>query len=128
MSNEGETKTGKDAVLQAFDRLFDHAAEKLEIACSEADKEQAKQHFIERFSSALEIAAEIPLRAIPEDVMRGMEAAIDSVSPAQLVGYLAAIPLAQQAQAMLRQVAYHNAEQRLVEHIVSQADDRFGGN
>jgi hypothetical protein len=57
-----------------------------------------------------------------------MEDAIDNLSAAQVVGYLAAIPLAHQAQEMLRAIAYRAAEQRLLEHLVSQADDRYGGN
>ena len=120
--------TGKEAVLQAFDRLFDKAAAKLRIECNDSEKEEAKRHFAARFCAALDVAGEITRPEIPEDVMRGMEEAIDHLSPAQVVGYLAAIPLAHQAQEMLRAIAYHAAEQRLLEHLVSQADDRYGGN
>jgi len=120
--------TGKEAVLHAFDRLFDKAAAKLRIECTDDEKEEAKRHFAERFSAALDVAGEVSMPEIPEDVMRGMEEAIDHLSPAQVVGYLAAIPLAHQAQEMLRTIAYRAAEQRLLEHLVSQADDRYGGN
>ena len=120
--------TGKEAVLRAFDRLFDKAAAKLRIECSDSEKEEAKRHFAERFSAALDVAGEVSMPEIPEDVMRGMEEAIDHLSPAQVVGYLAAIPLAHQAQEMMRTIAYRAAEQRLLEHLVSQADDRYGGN
>ncbi len=120
--------TGKEAVLQAFDRLFDKAAAKLRVECTDEEKQEAKRQFAQRFSAALEVAGEISMPEIPEDVMRGMEESIAHLSPAQVVGYLAAIPLAHQAQEMLRSIAYHAAEQRLLEHIVSQADDRYGGN
>lgn len=60
--------------------------------------------------------------------MQAMEEAIDHLSPAQVVGYLAAIPLAHQTQEMLRTVAYRAAEQRLLEHLINQADDTYGGN
>ncbi len=120
--------TGKEAVLLAFDRLFDKAAAKLRIECNEEEKEQAKRHFSERFSAALDIAGRIDVPEIPEAVMHGMEEAIDHLSPAQVVGYLAAIPLAHQTQEMLRAIAYRAAEQRLLDHLIEQADDKYGGN
>jgi hypothetical protein len=120
--------TGKDALLAAFDRLFERAAVKLHVECTAEEQADAKRHFAERFSAALEIAGHVPVPELPPEVMSTMEHAIDELSPAQLVGYLAAIPLAQQTQDMLRTIAYRAAEQRLVEHFVSQADDKYGGN
>jgi hypothetical protein len=120
--------TGKEAVLMAFDRLFDKAAAKLRIECNEEDKAQAKQHFAERFSAALDIAGQVYVPEIPEGVMHGMEEAIDQLSPAQVVGYLATVPLAHQTQELLCAIAYRAAEQRLLEHLISQADDKYGGN
>ena len=120
--------TGKEAVLRAFDRLFDKAAAKLRIECDAESKQDAKKLFTERFSSVLDVAAEVTMPEIPEPVMRGMEDAIDGLSPAQVVGYLAAIPLAHQTQQMLRAIAYRTAEQRYLEHLISQTDDRYGGN
>ena len=76
--------TGKEAVLQAFDRLFDKAAAKLRIECNDEEKEEAKRHFAARFSAALDVAGEVTIPEIPEDVMRGMEEAIDHLSPAHL--------------------------------------------
>ena len=37
--------TGKEAMLQAFDRLFDRAATKLHVECSPEEKEAAKRQF-----------------------------------------------------------------------------------
>jgi hypothetical protein len=120
--------TGREAVLLAFDRLFDKAAAKLRLECSGGEKEEAKRHFAERFSSALDIAGQVMVPAIPEAVMHSMEEAIEDLSPSQVVGYLAAIPLAHQTQEMLRAIAYRAAEQRLLEHLIDQADDKYGGN
>ena len=56
------------------------------------------------------------------------EAAIAALSPAELAGVIASIPLAQQTQEMLRAIAFRTAEQRLIEHFASQAETRYGGN
>jgi hypothetical protein len=120
--------TGPEAVLYAFDRLFDKAAAKLRLVCNDEEKREAKRHFAERFEVMLDMAGQLDLGEIPDDVMRGMEEAIEHLSPAQVVGYLAAIPLMHQAQEVMRTIAYRAAEQRLLEHLASQADDRFGGN
>ena len=120
--------TGKEALLTAFDRLFEKAATKLQVQCSAEEKAEAKRNFAERFSAALDVAGHVTVPEIPPEVMTQMEQAIDHLSPAQVVGYLASIPLAQQAQEMLRAIAYRAAEQRLLEHLVNQADDKYGGN
>ena len=120
--------TGKEALLTAFDHLFEKAAAKLNLKCSAEEKAEAKRNFADRFSAALEVAGKVSVPEIPAEVMTAMEQAIEHLSPAQVVGYLASIPLAQQAQEMLRTIAYRAAEQRLLEHLVSQADDQYGGN
>ena len=120
--------TGKEAVLRAFDRLFDRAAAKLSLACTAEEKQEAKQNFAERFSAILDVAGQMMVPEIPDDVMRSMEESIDGLSPAQVVGYLAAIPLAHKTQEMVRAIAYRAAEQRLLDHFISQADDTYGGN
>jgi hypothetical protein len=129
LAGDGENSmTGREAVMRAFDRLFDRAAAKLRIQCSEEEKEEAKRSFADRFSAALDIAGQVEAPELPEEVMQTMEEAIDHLSPAQVVGYLAAIPLAHQTQEMLRTLAYRAAEQRLLEHFIAQADDTYGGN
>ncbi|MFQ5667180.1 MAG: hypothetical protein ACE5I7_12205 [Candidatus Binatia bacterium] len=120
--------TGRDAVLLAFDRLFDKAAAKLRVECSEDEKQEAKQQFAERFAAVLDTAGHITMPQIPEQAMRTMEDAIDRLSAAQVVGYLATIPLAHQAHEMLQLIAYRSAQQRLLEHLINQADDTYGGN
>lgn len=120
--------TGREAVLRAFDRLFDKAAAKLSLQCTAEEKEEAKRNFAERFSAVLDLAGQMMVSEIPDDVMLAMEESIDGLSPAQVVGYLATIPLAHKTQEMVRAIAYRAAEQRLLEHFISQADDTYGGN
>jgi hypothetical protein len=115
-------------VLGAFDRLFDRAALKLQADVSEADKAAAKLSFAERFADALSIVAQVSTPPMGEDVLQAMEEAIDRVSPAQMAGYLAAIPLVHQTREMMRVVAYQAAEQRVLEHVIAHADDTYGGN
>ena len=76
--------TGKEALLQAFDRLFDRAAKKLRVECSPEEKEVAKRQFEERFAALLEAVAPVNIGDVPDEVMANLEAAIDSMvkSPA----------------------------------------------
>ena len=57
-----------------------------------------------------------------------MEDAIEKLTPADIVGMLATVPLVPRAQEMMRSLAYHAAEQRLLEHYVSSASDKYDGN
>jgi hypothetical protein len=127
-TKERACMSGREAVLAAFDRLFDRAAAKLQAAVTDEDKMEAKRSFAERFAEPLGVVAEIATPPMGEEVLQGMEAAIDRVSPAQMAGYLAAIPLVHQTQAMVRAVAYRAAQQRLLEHLIQRADNTYGGN
>ncbi len=120
--------TGRNAMLLAFDRLFDKAATKLHIDCSTEEREEAREGFVRRFAAALDLANQVEMDGIPEEVMKHMEEAIASLSPSQVVAQLATIPLIHQTQEMLRVLTYRAAEQRLLEHLIEQADDRYGGN
>jgi hypothetical protein len=124
----GDSMTGRDALLQAFDRLFDKAAKKLSVECSDAEKAEAKQRFEERFAMLLEALKSLELRDLPDEAVTGMEEAIEKLSPADVVALLATVPLVPQAQEMMRMLAYRTAEQRLLEHYVSTASDKYGGN
>jgi hypothetical protein len=57
-----------------------------------------------------------------------MESAIDDLSPAHIAGYLAVGPLAVHLHKVMRSIAAKAAEQRLLEQLITQADDRYGGN
>ncbi len=120
--------TGIDAVLSAFDRLFDKAAARLRVYCNDQEKQEAKRNFAESFSAALGLAGPVTIPQIPEGVMQAMEEAIDRLSPAQVVAHLAATPLVYHAQEMLRLIASHSAQQKALAHLIEQADDTYGGN
>jgi hypothetical protein len=120
--------TGRDALLQAFDRLFDKASKKLSVDVNQEQKDEAKQRFEERFSMLLDALKQLKLRDLPEDAVQDMEEGIDKLSPADLVALLASVPLVTQAQEMLRTLAFRAAEQRLLEHYIKNADDRYGGS
>jgi hypothetical protein len=118
----------REIVLRAFDRLFERAAAKLRVEVSEEERQEARRDFAERASQAIEMFAQMGVLEIPEEVMQHMEASLDQLSPAQLIGYLAALPLVQQAQELMRQLAYQAAQQKLLERMIEQADDTYGGN
>jgi hypothetical protein len=120
--------TGRDALLQAFDRLFDTAARKLNVVCTPEERAEAKEQFAARFSSALEVAKRVEVEELPTGVVDAMESAIQALSPAELAGVIASVPLAQQTGDMMRAIAFRQAEQRLLEHLALQADTRYGGN
>jgi hypothetical protein len=120
--------TGREALLQAFDRLFDAATRKLNVVCTPEEQAEAKEQFASRFQSALDVANRVEVAELPSAVIEEMEGAIAQLSPAELAGVIASVPLAQQTQEMLRSIAFRQAEQRLLEHFALQADTRYGGN
>ena len=124
----GAHMTGREALLRAFDRLFEKAAKKLSIECSDGEKAEAKQRFEERFSMVLDALKQLDLPELSDQAVAGMEEAIDNLSPADMAGLLATVPLVPQAQEMMRLMAYRTAEQRLLQHYVSTASDKYGGN
>jgi len=120
--------TGREMILQAFDRLFDKAARKLSVECSREQKDEAKQRFEERFSTLLDALKQLEMPEIPEEVVQSMEESIEKLSGADLAALLASVPLVTQAQELLRLLAYRAAEQRLLDHYIRSADDRYGGS
>jgi hypothetical protein len=120
--------TGRDALLDAFDRVFAAAADKLHVAVTPEERAEAKEQFAERFASVLELTSRFESPPLPAEVVEQMESQIDRISQRELAGVVAAIPLAQQAQEMLRAVAYQHAQQKMLEHLALQADTRYGGN
>ncbi len=120
--------TGREALLQAFDRLFDAASRKLNVVCTPDERAEAKDQFASRFEAALNLAAKVEVPELPGAVVEAMENAIAQLSPADLAGVIASVPLAQQTQEMLRAIAFKQAEQKLLEHFALQADERYGGN
>ena len=115
-------------MLEAFDELFDVAAGKIQAAFTPAERAEARERFSQRFAQVLELTRAVELPGVPADVMTAMKAQVNGLSSADLAGLIAAVPLAQQTQEMLRTLAYRDAERKLLEHLVAQADTRYGGN
>ena len=120
--------TGREALLGAFDRLFDAAAAKLEVSVSAEDRTEAREHFQDRFAALLDLTARFESPTLPAEVVDEMEAQVRRTSAIELAGVVASIPLARQAQEMLRAVALSHAQQKMLEHLAMQADTRYGGN
>jgi hypothetical protein len=120
--------TGREALLDAFDTLFGAAAAKLKVEVSPSERAEAKADFAERFAGVLELTDRFESPALPREVRDEMVARVERLSPVELAGVLASIPLAQQAQEMLQAVAYQHAQQKMLEHLAMQADTRYGGN
>jgi hypothetical protein len=120
--------TGRDVLLQAFDRLFTAATTKLDVIVSPQEQADARERFAERVGGMLELAGHVESPPFPAELVEEMEAQITRISPTELAGVLASIPLAQQAQEMLRTAALQHAQQRMLEHLAAQADTRYGGN
>src|SRR5438034_5777506 len=119
--------TGREALLQAFDRLFDAAAKKLNVVCTPEERAEAKEQFASRFEHALALAQKVEIGELPDGVLDAMGVAIAQLSPAELAGVIASVPLAQQTQEMLRAIAVRQADPRVLDHFVLQADARYGG-
>src|SRR5262245_14586653 len=120
--------SGREALLAAFDRLFERAAHKLNLECTPEEREDAKRAFVERYEQALSLVDQAKMPAIPEAALERMEASIEELSPAHIASLIATVPLAVHVQDALRQIAVKAAEQRLIEHLATQADTTYGGN
>jgi len=119
---------GQEALLSAFDRLFERAASKLHLECTSDELAEAKRHFVERYQDALRLVDQADLPAIPDPVLARMEEAIDQLPAAYIAAQVATGPLALYVQEAMRQVAVRAAERRMVEHLANRADDRYGGH
>jgi cytochrome P450 len=120
--------TGKQAVLDAFDRLFERALLKLKSECSPEEKAEVKRNFVERYGEALQLLDKAEFPAFTERSLAEMEDAIEAVSAAHVAGYLAVGPLAVRVQEFMQRIAMRAAEQRLLEQLAAQADETYGGN
>jgi hypothetical protein len=118
--------TGRDALLAAFDELYDAALDKLDATASEEERAAARAQFERRFAGALQVTATVSVPSMPAEAIAEMKDAIASLSKAELAGLVATVPLAQHAQEMVRSIAMHAAQQRVLEHLAAQADTRWG--
>lgn len=115
-------------LLQVFDRLFDKAIAKLNLECSEDERREARENFALRFREALDVVQNAGVGDVTADAANEMESTINDLSPAHIAGYLAVGPLAVHLHKVMRSLAAKAAEQRLLDQLIEQADDRYGGN
>jgi hypothetical protein len=120
--------TGRDALLEAFEGLFDAAAAKLKVEVTDEQRRDAKAEFSDRFGAVLELTNRLQVPALPSEVRDEMIAEIAQISPIEMAGVVASIPLARRAQEMLRTAALQHAQQKMLEHLAMQAESRYGGN
>jgi hypothetical protein len=118
--------TGREALLLAFDDLFEAALARLHATCTPEERSEARARFQEHFRAVLDLGATIEVPEVPQAALAEMRSALAQLSPAALAGVMASIPIAQQTQAIVRRIARARAEQRMLEHLASQADTRWG--
>ena len=118
----------RELMLDAFQRLFVKTASKLQISYTPEDLQTAKEAFSERLEKVADALNSLPFDVAPPEVVQAMEAALDQISPAQVVGQLAALPLLQHTQLVLQTLALRAAQQKLLESALEQADTTYGGN
>ena len=115
-------------MLQAFDRLFAKTAGRLQVSYTPAELAEAHENFAERMAKVLSVLENLPFEAMPPGLLEMMEGAIEELSPAQVVGQVAAIPLLQHSQLLLQRLAHRHAEQQFLEYALEQVDTTYGGN
>jgi hypothetical protein len=120
--------TGRQAILDAFDQLFEAAMGRLDVTCTQEEKDEARAKFAQRMGSALDAVDAVPNLELPRAVVDDMRQSIERLTPAEVAGLVASLPLAQRTQAMLRAIAIDQARERLLEHLTAQADSEYGGH
>jgi hypothetical protein len=118
----------RETILAAFDRLFAKTAGKLQVSYSDEELAAAKSAFAERMAKILDALSDLPFEPLPEELLGLMEAAIDEVSPTQIVAQIASVPLLQHSQFLMQRLAHRAAEQSLLDSALEHADTTYGGN
>ena len=119
----------REALLDAFDQLFDTAVARLNVSCTSEERSQARQAFAERMSPVFEVVEKTRQFDLPAPVLDEMRETIDRLSSADVAGLVASIPLAQHTQEMLKTIAYEHARQQLLVHLTEQAEPSpYGGH
>ena len=121
--------TPREAILDAFDQLFETAIARLNVSCTPEERSQVRTAFTERMTPLFEVVEKNDQFEVPAAVVDEMRQNIDRLSPAEVAGLVASIPLAQQAQEMLKTIAFERARQQLLMHLTEQAEPSpYGGH
>lgn len=119
----------REAILDAFDRLFDTAIARLNVSCTPQERSEARRAFAERMAPVLDVMQQVEQFELPAAAVDEMRETIDKLSPADVAGLVASIPLAQHTQEMLKNIAYERARQQLLVHLTAQAEPSpYGGH
>ena len=121
--------TGRQAILEAFDQLFDAAVGRLNASCTPEERAQARAEFTERMTPILEAAEATQKLELPATLVDDMRQSIERLSPSDIAGLVASIPLAQRTHELLKAVAFARARQQLLMHLTEQAEPSpYGGH
>jgi hypothetical protein len=120
--------TGRQAILDAFDQLFEAAMGRLKVVSTPEERAEARERFAERMRPALDAVDAAQKLELPSTAIADMRQAIERLTPAEVAELVATIPLAQRTQAMLQTLALEQAHDRLLEHITAQATSKYGGH
>jgi hypothetical protein len=121
--------TPREAILDVFDQLFETATARLNVSCTPEERSQARAAFAERMTPVLEVVEKVDEFDVPAEVVEEMRQSIGRLSPADVAGLVASIPLAQHAQEMLKTIGYERARQQLLVHLTEQAEPSpYGGH
>jgi hypothetical protein len=123
------TTTGRQAILDAFDQLFDAATSHLQATCTAEERTAARTQFAERLGPVLDALESAKALALDEAEMGEMRRAVEQLSPADVAALVASIPLAQRTHERLRALAYERArEQMLLQLTASAEPSPYGGH
>lgn len=120
--------TGRQDILDAFDRLFEAALSRLNVTSTSEERAEARARFAERMGPALDAVEAAKKAELPAAVVDEMRQAIERLTPTEVAELVATIPLAQRTQAMLQALALEQAHERLLEHLTAKASSPYGGH
>ncbi|HWP64873.1 MAG TPA: hypothetical protein VNO26_03040 [Candidatus Limnocylindria bacterium] len=122
------TGTPRETILAAFDQLFDTAIARLNVSCTPEERLQAREAFAQRMAPVFELVERSRLE-VPAEAIEDMRRTIDRLTPADVAGLVASIPIAQHTQELLKTLAYERARQQLLLHLTQQAEPSpYGGH
>jgi len=125
----GNMTNPREVLLDAFDRLFDTAAARLNVDCTPEERSEARRAFADRMTPVFELIEKTDQFELPSDAVDEMREAIDKLSTADVAGMVASIPLAQHTQEMLKTIAFEHARQQLLVQLTEQAEPSpYGGH
>lgn len=123
------TTTGRQAILEAFDQLFDAATRHLEASCTPEERAAARAQFAERLGPVLDALDGAKAITLEEAEVGEMRRTIEQLSAADVAGLVASIPLAQRTHEQLKALAWERARQQMLVQLTASAEPSpYGGH